>query len=136
MWDRLPPRGTSIPIEGASQPAIVHKNGMVIFGNDGKMVSSYFLSNLDFLRLFKCQSRFSILNESLFHLLALRVRVNSAPLLRFCLEISKHKASCVLGIPTLVQHLLTEQKWVEPPYFDFMHDAGYRDWTIFAHTCR
>lgn len=39
MWDRLPPRGTSIPIEGASQPAIVHKNGMVIFGNDGKMVN-------------------------------------------------------------------------------------------------
>ena len=40
MWNRLPPRGTTVNIEGASQPAIVHKNGMVIFGNDGKMVSS------------------------------------------------------------------------------------------------
>ena len=39
MWTRMVPRGTEIAIEGASRPAIVHKNGMVLFGNDGKMVS-------------------------------------------------------------------------------------------------
>ena len=32
------PKGTEVPIEGCSKPAIVHKNGMLIFGNDGKMV--------------------------------------------------------------------------------------------------
>jgi len=34
----MEPRGTAIQIEGASKPAIVHKNGMIVFGNDGKMV--------------------------------------------------------------------------------------------------
>jgi formyltetrahydrofolate dehydrogenase len=36
----MEPRGTNVDIQGASKPAIVHKNGMVIFGNDGKMVST------------------------------------------------------------------------------------------------
>ena len=37
----MEPRGTQVPVAGASKPAIVHKNGMVLFGNDGKMVSNY-----------------------------------------------------------------------------------------------
>ncbi|XP_052266666.1 cytosolic 10-formyltetrahydrofolate dehydrogenase-like isoform X1 [Dreissena polymorpha] len=39
MWNRMEPRGRPVAIEGASHPAIVHKNGMVVFGNDGKMVN-------------------------------------------------------------------------------------------------
>ena len=34
----MEPRGSKVELAGASKPAIVHKNGMVIFGNDGKMV--------------------------------------------------------------------------------------------------
>ncbi|KAL4217352.1 Mitochondrial 10-formyltetrahydrofolate dehydrogenase [Mactra antiquata] len=39
VWNRMEPRGTSVNIEGASKPAIVHKNGMILFGSDGKMVN-------------------------------------------------------------------------------------------------
>ena len=39
VWNRMEPRGKSFPVEGASKPAIVHKNGLILFGNDGKMVS-------------------------------------------------------------------------------------------------
>ncbi|XP_005090853.1 cytosolic 10-formyltetrahydrofolate dehydrogenase [Aplysia californica] len=39
MWKRMAPRGTEIAIEGASKPAIVHKNGMILFGNDGNMLN-------------------------------------------------------------------------------------------------
>lgn len=39
LWTRMEPRGTKFPVEGASKPAIVHKNGMILFGNDGKMVN-------------------------------------------------------------------------------------------------
>ncbi|XP_052781416.1 cytosolic 10-formyltetrahydrofolate dehydrogenase-like [Mya arenaria] len=39
MWNRMEPRGRSVEIQGASRPAIVHKNGMVVFGKDGKMVN-------------------------------------------------------------------------------------------------
>ncbi|CAL1526963.1 unnamed protein product [Lymnaea stagnalis] len=39
LWTRLPPRGTQVAIDGAKQPAIVHKGGIILFGNDGKMVN-------------------------------------------------------------------------------------------------
>ncbi|XP_029642163.1 cytosolic 10-formyltetrahydrofolate dehydrogenase isoform X1 [Octopus sinensis] len=39
LWNRLVPRGTEVAIEGCSKPAIVHKNGMILFGNDNKMVN-------------------------------------------------------------------------------------------------
>ncbi|KAK3103669.1 hypothetical protein FSP39_020897 [Pinctada imbricata] len=39
LWNRMEPRGTQVPITGATKPAVVHKNGMVLFGNDGKMVN-------------------------------------------------------------------------------------------------
>uniref|UniRef100_A0A0B6ZYE6 10-formyltetrahydrofolate dehydrogenase n=1 Tax=Arion vulgaris TaxID=1028688 RepID=A0A0B6ZYE6_9EUPU len=39
LWTRLPPRGTEVIIEGKSRPAIVHKGGLVLFGNDGEMVN-------------------------------------------------------------------------------------------------
>jgi len=39
MWTRMAPRGSEVTIEGMSRAAIVHKNGMVLFGNDGKMVN-------------------------------------------------------------------------------------------------
>ncbi|ESP04553.1 hypothetical protein LOTGIDRAFT_237306 [Lottia gigantea] len=39
LWTRMKPRGTEIDIEGAPQKAIVHKKGLVLFGNDGKMVN-------------------------------------------------------------------------------------------------
>lgn len=39
LWNRMEPRGTKVELAGASKPAIVHKYGMVIFGNDGKMVN-------------------------------------------------------------------------------------------------
>jgi len=41
MWTRMEPRGLAVEIEGASRPGIVHKNGMVVFGNDGKMVGAH-----------------------------------------------------------------------------------------------
>lgn len=37
----MEPRGTKVDLQGSSKPAIVHKNGMVIFGNDGKMASTH-----------------------------------------------------------------------------------------------
>ncbi|KAL5013525.1 hypothetical protein ScPMuIL_007795 [Solemya velum] len=39
LWNRLEPRGTKIEIPGCTKPAIVHKNGMILFGNDSKMVN-------------------------------------------------------------------------------------------------
>ncbi|KAK3610577.1 hypothetical protein CHS0354_009017 [Potamilus streckersoni] len=39
LWNRMVPRGTEFQVEGCSKPAIVHRNGMVLFGNDGKMVN-------------------------------------------------------------------------------------------------
>ncbi|VDI40515.1 Hypothetical predicted protein [Mytilus galloprovincialis] len=37
VWDRIEPRGTSVEVKGSSKPGIVHKYGLVLFGNDGKM---------------------------------------------------------------------------------------------------
>lgn len=34
-----PPEGTPVTIEGLEKPAVVHKGGMTVTGNDGKMVS-------------------------------------------------------------------------------------------------
>jgi len=34
-----PPSGTEVVIEGMEKPAIVHKDGMLLFGTDGKMVN-------------------------------------------------------------------------------------------------
>ncbi|PVD24205.1 hypothetical protein C0Q70_14675 [Pomacea canaliculata] len=39
LWERLPPRGLEVQIPGAIKPAIVHRRGMVLFGNDEKMVN-------------------------------------------------------------------------------------------------
>ncbi|CAG2215509.1 ALDH1L [Mytilus edulis] len=39
VWDRIEPRGTSVEVKGSSKPGIVHKYGLVLFGNDGKMVN-------------------------------------------------------------------------------------------------
>ncbi|KAJ8302046.1 hypothetical protein KUTeg_021033, partial [Tegillarca granosa] len=39
LWNRMEPRGNKVDIAGCSKQAIVHKYGMVIFGNDGKMVN-------------------------------------------------------------------------------------------------
>lgn len=33
------PAGQPLEIEGASQPGLVTKNGLILFGNDGKAVS-------------------------------------------------------------------------------------------------
>ncbi|CAG5117906.1 unnamed protein product, partial [Candidula unifasciata] len=39
LWTRLPPYGTEVVVEGMSRPAIVHKRGMILFGNDGGMIN-------------------------------------------------------------------------------------------------
>ncbi|XP_013085376.2 cytosolic 10-formyltetrahydrofolate dehydrogenase-like isoform X1 [Biomphalaria glabrata] len=39
LWSRLPPRGIQVPIDGVKYSAIVHKDGMILFGNDGKMLN-------------------------------------------------------------------------------------------------
>ncbi|KAH9525845.1 Cytosolic 10-formyltetrahydrofolate dehydrogenase [Bulinus truncatus] len=39
LWSRLPPRGTQVSIENAKHPALVHKDGMILFGNDGNMLN-------------------------------------------------------------------------------------------------
>ncbi|XP_059140890.1 cytosolic 10-formyltetrahydrofolate dehydrogenase-like [Physella acuta] len=39
LWTRLAPYGTKVVIDDAKQPAIVHKGGMILFGNDGNMVN-------------------------------------------------------------------------------------------------
>ncbi|KAL3853603.1 hypothetical protein ACJMK2_017137 [Sinanodonta woodiana] len=39
LWNRMVPRGPEFQVEGCSKPAIVHRDGMVLFGNDGKMVN-------------------------------------------------------------------------------------------------
>ncbi len=48
-----PPRGTEVVVEGLDRPAIVHKNGMVLFGTDGRMVRKlyWFCFNLCFVML-------------------------------------------------------------------------------------
>lgn len=38
--NRLPEVGTEVKVDGLSRPAIVNSDGMYIYGNDGKKVSS------------------------------------------------------------------------------------------------
>ncbi|NXQ23279.1 AL1L2 dehydrogenase, partial [Peucedramus taeniatus] len=38
LLDASVPAGQELTIKGASRPGIVTKNGLVVFGNDGKMV--------------------------------------------------------------------------------------------------
>lgn len=40
LLDASVPAGQELAIRGASRPGLVTKNGLVIFGNDGKMVSA------------------------------------------------------------------------------------------------
>lgn len=40
LLDASVPAGQELTIKGASRPGLVTKNGLVIFGNDGKMVSA------------------------------------------------------------------------------------------------
>ena len=47
------PEGEAVYIDGASEPAIVHSQGMTQFGNDGKMVR--LSNNLHFVN-FHCES--------------------------------------------------------------------------------
>ena len=54
LWERLPPRGQEVAIEGASKPAIVHRNGMVLFGADGKMVRQALWSSVIFFMFLMC----------------------------------------------------------------------------------
>ena len=42
MWDRMEPSGNSVEVKGGRKPGIVHKNGLVLFGNDGKMVCIFY----------------------------------------------------------------------------------------------
>ena len=54
MWHKLRPRTvTEVKIEGLSQPALVHKDGFLIYGNDGKAVSW----NTDIILFGSCGSR-------------------------------------------------------------------------------
>lgn len=41
LLDASVPAGQELTIKGASRPGLVTKNGLVIFGNDGKMVSAH-----------------------------------------------------------------------------------------------
>lgn len=41
LLDASVPAGQELEIKGASRPGLVTKNGLVIFGNDGKMVSAH-----------------------------------------------------------------------------------------------
>ncbi len=41
MYTGSVPEGTPLEIEGCSKPGIVHKDGLLLFGNDGKMVCMY-----------------------------------------------------------------------------------------------
>ncbi|XP_038668029.1 cytosolic 10-formyltetrahydrofolate dehydrogenase [Scyliorhinus canicula] len=45
LIDNAPPQGQTLDIPGAQAPAIVSKNGLVLFGNDGKML---LVKNLQF----------------------------------------------------------------------------------------
>lgn len=40
LLDTSVPVGQELTIKGASRPGLVTKNGLVVFGNDGKMVSA------------------------------------------------------------------------------------------------
>ena len=39
MWDGAVPQGTEIDIAGMSKKGVVHKDGLLLFGGDGKAVS-------------------------------------------------------------------------------------------------
>jgi formyltetrahydrofolate dehydrogenase len=39
MWDRPTPRGDTVNILGMSSPAVIHRGGLVLFGNDGKKLN-------------------------------------------------------------------------------------------------
>lgn len=39
FWNRMELRGIKVDLVGVSKLVIVYKYGMIIFGNDGKMVS-------------------------------------------------------------------------------------------------
>lgn len=41
LLDASVPAGQELEIKGASRPGLVTKNGLVVFGNDGKMVSAH-----------------------------------------------------------------------------------------------
>lgn len=41
LLDASVPTGQELAIKGASRPGLVTKNGLVIFGNDEKMVSTH-----------------------------------------------------------------------------------------------
>lgn len=51
VWDRIEPRGTSVEVKGCSKPGIVHKYGLVLFGNDGKMVHFMDISKFYFVTI-------------------------------------------------------------------------------------
>ena len=39
LWRAPVPRGLEVKVEGMSRTALVHKDGMLLFGSDGKPVS-------------------------------------------------------------------------------------------------
>lgn len=39
LWKKSTPKGTEVAIDGMSQKAVVHNDGMLLFGKDGKAVS-------------------------------------------------------------------------------------------------
>ncbi|XP_069142725.1 cytosolic 10-formyltetrahydrofolate dehydrogenase-like isoform X1 [Argopecten irradians] len=39
LWNRMEPYGNKVNVQGAAQQGVVHKNGLVLYGNDGKMVN-------------------------------------------------------------------------------------------------
>ena len=43
MWNS-PVRGKKVAIEGMSQEAVVHDYGMLLYGNDGKAVSTIYIN--------------------------------------------------------------------------------------------
>ena len=45
MWTGGVPKGTEVTIEGASKPGVVHGDGMLLYGNDGKMVTKASLNS-------------------------------------------------------------------------------------------
>ena len=47
-----PPDGAPVSIEGLDKPAVVHKGGMTLTGNDGKMVSDFLLHKSELLTLY------------------------------------------------------------------------------------
>lgn len=41
LWSGATPKGTEVEIAGASKPAVVHEDGLLLFGSDGKAVSMH-----------------------------------------------------------------------------------------------